>query len=112
MSDFEHVPEEFRGKVAKDLLDHLIPGTNQWDNERFDSLSDYQRHLYALFLRLSGISEAQVFAKVFVLCKNVEDNKKESYVNDVIYSAIVGFRRKDGSLIPIPNQELMEVYHG
>ena len=109
--DFDHIPKEHRAKVAKDFLAHLMPeGPNSWDMRpgKFNPLNDYQRHLFALFLRIAGWNEAQVYARIYQLSTDVPRNKKESYVKDVIHSAIVGFPRKDGSLIPIPSQEVVE----
>ena len=103
MSELDHIPEQFRGKVAQDLLDHTTPD-KLWDFDKFNPLNDYQRHLYALFLRLAGIDEAKVWAKIYSLATDVELRSRQRYVNEVIHSAIVGFPQQDGSLIPIPEQ--------
>ena len=107
LDDFKHVPKEWRKKVATDFLSHLVLGTRQWDHKRFNPLNDYQRHLYALFLRLAGFNEAQVFAQVYHLSTDVERQRRERYVNEVIHSAIVGFPKEDGSLIAIPSQQVV-----
>ena len=103
MNELDHIPYQFQGKVAQDLLAHTTP-KKEWDMSKFNSLNDYQRHLFALFLRLSGMDESLVWAKIYVLSKDVSLSQRQRYVNEVLHSAIVGFPQSDGSLIPIPNQ--------
>ena len=98
IGEFDHIRPQFRGKVAADFLAHLTPDS-RWDQLGFDSSNDYQRHLYALFLRIHGLSEDQVFAKIFVLSRDVSEGRRAKYVSDVLNSEIVGFN-KGRILIP------------
>jgi len=104
---FDYIPVEFRAKVLKDLLEHLTPD-QKWDFGSFNPLNDYQRHLHALFLRLSGVKRNMVAARLFAISTDVELPRRTNYVSDVIHSVIVGFPKKNGGLIPIPNQEITE----
>ena len=101
---FDHVPVEFRAKVTGDLLSHLRAGGREWDHVSFNPLNDYQRHLYALFLRIAGKDENEVARAIYDIAIDVEPRKRIKYVSDVIHSAIVGFPQADGTLIAIPSQ--------
>ena len=102
--EFDHIPEPYRAMVAKDLLAHLTG--KKWDWVGFNPLNDYHRHLYALFLRLSGQRLSEVWVALFSLSEDVSLPQRHKYVDDVVHSQIVGFPQKDGSLIPIPAQKV------
>lgn len=102
---FSHISEKFRGKVAADLLTHLT-SAGQWDFKKFNPHNDYQRHLYALFLKVAGVAKATIWAGIFALSDDVAINHRQQYVDDVLHSEIVGFIRVDGSLLAIPDQEI------
>ncbi len=106
MGDFDHIREAYRAKVAGDFLAHLdLRGG--WDQEQFDPANDYQRHLYALFLKLAGRSLAQVYQVLMGLAQDVPNAQKRGrYVLMVLHSEIVGFPFEDGSLLEIPNQNI------
>ena len=103
---FDHISEPYRGKVAQDFLDHLKG--NEWDEAKYNPLNDYQRHLHALFLRIAGNSYTVVWAQLYALAEDVQPRSRSRYIDEVLHSEIVGFPRKDGSLIPIPKQEVVE----
>ncbi|GEM_PF-4553801 len=109
MGDFDHIREAYRAKVAGDFLGHLdIRGG--WDQEQFDPANDYQRHLYALFLKLAGRSLADIFPVLMGLAQDVQEGPKRSrYVLMVLHSEIVGFPFEDGSLLEIPNQSMTKM---
>lgn len=101
---FDHVPEPYRAKVAADLLNHLTDGGRLWNWAIFNSHNDYQRHLYALFLRIAGRGEVEVQREIEALSDDVQPHKRGRYAYEVVHSSIVGFPQSDGSLIPIPSQ--------
>jgi len=103
---YGHLPPGVLGKILNDLEEHTVlkEGARTWDDEKFNPLNDYQRHLYALFLRASGVAYTSVWAQIYVLCTDVGRRQKDQYVNEVLHSTIVGFTLKDGSLIPLPQQ--------
>ena len=87
---FAHVVQEFRGKVARDLKAHLT-AENRWDYSQFNALNDYQRHLYALFLRLADVPYKLIWGRMWDISVDVSRMQRERYVEDVLYSSIVGF---------------------
>ena len=87
---FVDVPQEFRGKVARDLKAHLT-SENRWDYAKFNALNDYQRHLYALFLRLAGIPQKHVWVRLWNISVDVSEQQRTQYIEDVLLSSIVGF---------------------
>ena len=107
-SDLSYIREPYRRKVACDLLNY-ITGEKRWNFTIFDPHNDYQRHLFALFLRMSGWLEGNIANQLFALSDDVELQVRTKYVNDVLHSEIVGFRFPDGSLEMIPNQRTVEV---
>lgn len=105
---FDHIATpEMRAKVAGDFLSFL-DGEGKWAYHRFNARNDYQRHLYALFLRLAGFSVGGVHAALLSFVEDVSESKRASYVDEVLHSVIVGFPR-DGELTPIPPQALASV---
>jgi len=102
-SDLGHIREPYRRKVACDLLNY-ITGEKRWNFTIFDPHNDYQRHLFALFLRIAGTPYADIWNKLFALSDDVELQVRTKYVNEVLHSEIVGFPSPDGSLEMIPNQ--------
>lgn len=104
---FEHIPVKFRGKVAHDFLAHLDKD-RRWDAAKFNPLNDYQRHLYALFLRLADFSFDEVWVRIHTLASDVGPRQRGRYVDDVLHSQIVGFPKADGGLVEIPDQEVEE----
>lgn len=90
---FGHVLQEYRGKVARDLRSHLGPG-NKWDYEHSNLLNDYQRHLYALFLKLAGIPYEGICEELRRVSADVSPRQMEAYILDVLHSSIVGFPDK------------------
>ena len=104
---FAHIGAKYQGKVAKDLLS-FTKEDKTWDFEKFNPLNDYQRHLYALFLRLSGVSFRAIAAKLWAISEDVEPGRRQIYVLDVLHSEIVGFPREDGSLLAIPGQQVIK----
>lgn len=87
---FSFITEEYRGKVARDLNAHLTT-QGMWDYSKFNALNDYQRHLYALFLRLAGIPQKAVWVRLWNISVDVSDQQRALYVDDVLKSGLVGF---------------------
>ena len=87
---FAHVTQEYRGKVARDLVG-LLTQEHRWDYEKFNPLNDYQRHLYALFLRLAGIPGRDVWKQLWAISVDVSESQRYRYIEDVMCSSIVGF---------------------
>lgn len=104
---FAHIGAKYQGKVAKDLLG-FIKEDKTWDFGKFNPLNDYHRHLYALFLRLSGVRLNVITARLWAISEDVEAGRRQLYVSDVVHSEIVGFPREDGSLLAIPEQQISE----
>jgi len=102
---FTFISTQWRGKVATDLLARVLP-SKEWNFSTFDGHNDYQRHLYALFLRLAGIPKSDIWNRIFVLSDDVSIGQREQYVNDVLNSEIVGFPAQDGGLLMIPSQKV------
>lgn len=100
---FEHIPIMYRAKVLNDLISHLAPDKT-WDFGEFDPANDYQRHLYALFLRLAGYEVFGVSVAIYKLSSDVKEEKRARYVSMLVHSEIVGFPFSDGTLIKIPDQ--------
>ena len=108
MAEFDHISEKYRGKVGMDLLAHMDETTKTWRQDNFDPLNDYQRHLYALFLKIAGFSYSDIWTKLYALAEDVEHRQRKKYIADILHSEIVGFANPDGSLLMIPNQRLTE----
>ena len=87
---FAFIAEEFRSKVTRDLVAHLTP-EHGWDYSKFNALNDYQRHLYALFLRLAGVPQKAVWVRLWNISVDVSDQQRALYVDDVLKSGLVGF---------------------
>ena len=87
---FAHVGQEYRAKVARDLVSHLTP-ERRWDYAKSNLLNDYQRHLYALFLRLAGLPRKDIWNHLYLICVDVSENQRPLYIEDVLFSSIVGF---------------------
>jgi len=100
---FGHIGEEFRGKVATDLLERVTPA-GRWRFDLFNSRNDYQRHLYALFLKLAGFSYGEIEDVLEPLLVDVSPERHASYLSDLLHSEIVGFPRADGKCIMLPAQ--------
>ncbi len=100
---FGHITPAFRAKVAKDFLDHL--DGDKWDLLNFDHENDYQRHLYALFLKISGKNEAEIWAAL-PLCTDIKGPQtvRSTYIDTVIHSEIVGFNYPNGTRWSLPTQ--------
>lgn len=90
LAQFDHIREGFRAKVAVDFLSFIRPD-GSWDIEKCDPLNDYQRHLYALFLRLAGIKREMVHRAICVMAVDVLEVKRSYYADMVCQSEIVGF---------------------
>ncbi len=101
--DLSHIPDAYRGKICADLLPRVNADLT-WNYDAFDPLNDYQRHLFALFLRASGIPRDAVISQIMDMSDDVSPKQKWSYALDVAHSSIVGFPRADGTLIPLPEQ--------
>ena len=101
---FAHIRDRYRDKVRQDLLGH-IDADNKWDASQFDPPNDYQRHLYALFLKLAGRTPAEILKAIHSVAGDVAEHKREQYALDVLHSEIVGISRADGSLLPVQGQE-------
>ena len=108
MPEFDHISEKFRGKVGMDLLAHVDETRKTWRQDNFDPLNDYQRHHYALFLKIAGRSYSDIWTTLYALAKDVEHRQRKKYITDILHSEIVGFPNPDGSLLAIPNQEIVE----
>lgn len=91
---FSHVTQEYRGKVARDLVSHLT-SEHRWNYETFNALNDYQRHLYALFLRLAAIELHAIWRRLWVISVDVSEAQRSRYIDDILYSGIVGFPAPD-----------------
>lgn len=91
---FQHVAQEYRGKVARDMVAHLT-AEHRWDYSKFNALNDYQRHLYALFLRLAGIPQKAVWMRLWQISVDVSLPQRALYVEDVLKSGIVGYPALD-----------------
>lgn len=87
---FGHVTQEYRGKVARDIVEHLTP-EGRWDYSKFNALNDYQRHLYALFLRLAEVSQRDIWRHLWQISVDVSEQQRPMYIEDVLKSGIVGF---------------------
>ena len=103
---FGHISGEFRAKVCADFLAHLHDG--QWDLKNFDPENDYQRHLYALFLKTAGKTAAEIFAALEPLCTDIKGpaTSRSRYIDEVIHSEIVGITYSNGTLHKLPPQEI------
>ena len=103
---FEHISGKFRAKVCADYLDHL--DGSEWDVKNFDPENDYQRHLYALFLKTAGKTKAQIFAALEPLCTDIKGpaTKRSKYIDEVLHSEIVGFTYPNGMFHHLPPQEI------
>ncbi len=103
---FDHISEKFRKKVAADFLDHL--DGDKWDLPNFDPENDYQRHLYALFLKISGKTEAQIFVALEPLLTDIKGPpaKRIRYIGEVIHSEIVGIPWPNGEVLKIRDQKI------
>ena len=104
-SPFSHIREEFRGKVAGDLLDRVTPGS-MWRFKGFNPRNDYQRHLYALFLKIAGFTYGEVWEALEPMLADVSPERKDSYLSDLLHSEIVGFPMEDGKLVMLPRQRI------
>jgi hypothetical protein len=91
-----HLPSGIRGKVEADLK-----GMTSGRGFRFDVANDYQLHLYALHLRLSGKTEQEITDALMGMPLQVSDHKKARYVDDIVHSLIVGFPNNEGELLPV-----------
>lgn len=97
---FGHIPEDIRGKVAHDLL-RYVKADGSWDFGAFNPENDYQRHLYALFLRQAGYGEADLRLALSMLCWDVSPDRRDSYISDIIHSTIVGIPNEAGTCLPV-----------
>ena len=91
---FAHVGQEYRAKVARDLVAHLTP-ERRWDHAKSNLLNDYQRHLYALFLRLAGVPRKDIWTHLYRISVDVSEHQRPLYIEDVLFSSIVGFPSLD-----------------
>lgn len=98
--NLDHVRAQYRKKVASDLLAHQ-DAQGLWDTARFDPLNDYQRHLYALHLRLADVTFNAIWGQLYTLSTDVSEHQRQSYVDDVMHSEIVGFSQDALPLLPI-----------
>ena len=87
---FAHVGQEYRAKVARDMVAHLTP-ERRWDYAKSNLLNDYQRHLYALFLRLAGLPRKDIWTHLYQISVDVAEVYRPLYIEDVLFSSIVGF---------------------
>ena len=78
-----------RRKARRDLATRLENGLPVHPE------NDYERHLYALSLRLKGKTKEEVTAALWSRpMPDIHQTKRVSYVNDVVSSVIVGFKVK------------------
>lgn len=96
---FGHISGDYRGKVARDLSSY-IKANRTWDFNKFNPLNDYQRHLYALFLKLADIPYQKIQTTLFILSQDVSLKQRQRYIDDILHSEIVGFPLKNGSTLP------------
>ena len=103
---FGHISGPCKAKVCADSLDHL--DGDQWDLKNFDPENDYQRHLYALFLKIAGKTRSEIFVALEPLCTDIlgPPTTKSKYIDTVIHSEIVGFTYPNGMLHRLPPQEI------
>ena len=103
---FGHISGPFKAKVCADFLDHL--DGDQWDLKNFDHENDYQRHLYALFLKISGKTAAQIFVALEPLLTDIKGPpaKRFRYIDEVIHSEIVGIPWPNGAVLSLLDQEI------
>ena len=102
---FDHIRGTFRGKVASDFLARVTP-EGRWRYGTFNKSNDYQRHLHALFLKLAGLTYSEVRERLFPMLGDVSPEKRESYLDDVLHSEIVGFPWDDGTFSMLPHQKV------
>ena len=98
-----HIRTRFGGKVAADLAYRMTPA-GRWRHSIFNPYNDYQRHLYGLFLKLAGFSYSDIRDTLYPLLEDVSIDRKESYLDDLLHSEIVGFPWEDGTLTMLPHQ--------
>ena len=96
---FEHLSEMIKDKVIADF-GRFINEDGSWDFQRFNRHNDYQRHLFALFLKIAGFSEEDIKIRLFSLCDDIVSNKVDSYLDDIVHSVIVGIPNEVGRLLP------------
>lgn len=100
MDDFAHVPPEIRAKVSSDLLARITQD-GSWDFAKFDTHNDYQRHLFSLFLKMAGFGEDEIKAHLLPTCDDIPLRKRESYLDDIVHSVLVGLPNERGELLPV-----------
>lgn len=92
--NFDHVPPELREKVKAD-----IQARDRGKGYAFDLDNDWDLHLYTMLLRQTGKSKDEVRATLAALpLIGVVEAKKESYIEDVLNSCVVGFEDPERAL--------------
>lgn len=90
------LPPDLQAKLEMDTVLRLGP-----DGRPLNPGNDYERHLYARALVGQGLTQAQVAQALLGLgLEDVPPNKRQSYVEDILHSVLVGFPNKEGDLLP------------
>jgi len=98
--NFDFIPGDIRGKVTTDFL-KLVKEDGSWSFASFNSQNDYQRHLYALFLKQANYNEDSIKSALYPFCLDVAFGQRDSYIDDIVHSVIVGIPNEQGNLLPI-----------
>lgn len=94
MISLDHIPIELRGRIQSDL-DKRTKGSDYY----FNLDNDWDLHLYALVLRCKGHTKEYIRKEFESFdMDEVPLKKKNSYIEDVLNSIIVGFEPEETAL--------------
>ena len=103
---FAHIRDpKLRTKVATDFLER-VSEDGAWNSAEYPpaALSDYGRHLYALFLRLTTTMPRELVERhISDISLDVPESKRRRYGADVCNSIIVGYNTRNPA--PVWDQE-------
>lgn len=83
------LPAELEAKLAVDIQERLTP-----DGKPVHPGNDYELHLMARKLQLSGMDAAAVAIELLPLVVHVPSRQRMQYVADILDSALVGFSNR------------------
>ena len=91
---FDHIPPELRKKVEAD-----IESRDRGEGYAFDLDNDWDLHLYSMLLRQTGKNKDEVRGILADLpLLEVPAVKRESYIEDILNSCVVGFESPERAL--------------
>ena len=91
---YDHIPLELKGKVEAD-----IQSRERGEGYEFNLDNDWELHLYSMLLRQAGKNKEEVRKTLSALpLVGVPAVKRESYIEDVLNSCVVGFESPERAL--------------